>query len=335
MPLPFQTPGYEHLELSTQIVIAEALKRGVRVEVLDPHSQFLRLKKGKHVEHVESATKTSRDSYVTSTILGNKVVTKIFLKEHGLRTPEGEHFENYHDAVAAAPHCVAKNKSCVVKPNTTNYGVGITILRKGFTEADFVRALTTAFGRDSSIVVEEFIEGIECRFLVVGGQCVAVLQRIPANVVGDGEHTVRELVNEKNDSPLRGKGHKTPLENIEIDEVEVDVLREQKLTPETVLKKGHEVFLRRNSNISTGGDSIDYTDIVHEGYKRIAEKAAAAVDAKICGVDIICSDFENSPEKSNYAIIELNYNPVLYFHNFPYEGENRDVGKYILDLLGF
>lgn len=335
MSLPFQTPGYEHLELSTQVVIAEALKRGVSVEVLDDHSQFLRLKKGKHVEHVESATKTSRDSYLTSTILGNKVVTKIFLREHSLSVPDGMHFENYHDALISAPHCVSKMRSCVVKPNTTNYGIGISVLRKGFSEADFVRALTIAFSYDSSIIVEEFMEGIECRFLVIDGKCVAVLQRVPANVTGDGEHTIRELVNEKNDSSLRGKGHKTPLENIELDEIELEILREQNLLPETVLDKGHQVFLRRNSNISTGGDSIDFTDVVHSGYKRLAEKAAKALDAKICGVDIISGAFEKGPAPLNYAIIELNYNPVLYFHNFPYEGENRDVGKYVMDLLGF
>lgn len=335
MPLSFQTPGYEQLELSTQIVIAEALKRGVGVEVLDHHSQFIRLKKGRHVECVESATKTSRDTYLVSTILGNKVVTKIFLSEHGLTVPEGKHFENYNDALVAAPNCVSRGSSCVVKPNTTNYGVGISVLRKGFTEGDFVRALTIAFSYDSSIIVEEFVEGIECRFLVIGGKCVAVTQRVPANVTGDGKHTVRELVNEKNDSPLRGKGHMTPLENIELNQVELEILREQKLAPESVLDKGHQVFLRRNSNISTGGDSIDYTDIVHSKYKRLAEKAAAAIGAQICGVDLISASFEKAPTKSSYAIIELNYNPVLYFHNFPYEGENRDVGKYVLDLLGF
>ncbi len=335
MPLPFQTPGYERMELSTQVIIAEAIKRGVTIEVLDEHSQFLRLKKGKHIEYVESATKTSRDSYLTSTILGNKIVTKIFLKEHDLHVPSGKHYENYHDALADAPKFVSKGKSYVVKPNTTNYGIGISVLKEGFNEADLVRALTIAFSNDSSILIEEFIPGTECRFLVIDGKCVAVIQRIPANVTGDGEHTIRQLVNEKNDSPLRGKGHKTPLENIEINEIELEILRGQKLYPETVLQKGHQIFLRNNSNISTGGDSVDFTDVVHQDYKRLAEDATAAVDAKICGVDIISGEFEKAPTARNHAIIELNYNPVLYFHNFPFEGENRNVGKYILDLLGF
>jgi glutamate--cysteine ligase len=335
MALPFQTPGYENLELSTQVVIAEALKRGVKVEVLDAEKQMIRLTKGDHVEYVESATKTSRDSYVTSVILGNKLVTKILLKEQGLCVPEGGHYDNYHDALADAGKFVDKGEAYVVKPKTTNYGIGVSVLIKGFTDADFVHALTIAFSHDSSVLVEKFIPGIECRFLVIDGKCVAVLQRMPANVTGDGTSTVRELVNEKNDNELRGKGHKTPLEIIELEEVEVEMLRVQKLSLESVLDKGHQIFLRRNSNISTGGDSLDYTDIVHEGYKRLAEEAAAVAGAKICGVDIISGAFEKAPDKNECAIIELNYNPVLYFHDFPFEGENRHVERHVLDLLGF
>lgn len=323
------------MELSTQVLIAEALKRGIEVKVLDAQSQFISLKKGDHVEYVESATKTSRDTYLTSVILGNKLVTKIFLSEQGVHVPKGRHYENYHDALADAGEIVGEGKSYVVKPKTTNYGLGIVVLQKGFGEADFAHALTLAFSYDSSVLVEEFIPGIECRFLVIDGRCVAVLHRLPANVVGDGTKTIRQLVNEKNDNPLRGKGHKTPLENIELQDAEIEVLREQNLDVENVVQKGRQVFLRRNSNISTGGDSIDFTDVVHDGYKRLAEKAAGAVGAKICGVDIISSAFEETSADENYAVIELNYNPVLYFHDYPYEGKNRHVAPFVLDLLGF
>jgi len=337
MALSFQTPGYENLELSTQVLIAEALKRDVEVEVIDAQSQFIRLKKGTHVEYVEAATITSRDSYVTSKILGNKVVSKYFLKEQGVRVPEGRNYDNYSAAMEDAEVFLKDGKSYVVKPKTTNFGIGITILKGGFTKRDFSHALTFAFSYDTSVLVEEFIPGMECRFLVIDGKCVAVLQRIPANVKGDGEHTVRELVDKKNDNPLRGKGHMTPLECIEIGEVEVGVLKEQHLNAESVPKKDEIVYLRRNSNISTGGDGIDMTDVVSDDYKKLAEKAATAAGAKICGVDIILGSELNepAPNDSNHAIIELNFNPVLYFHNFPSAGKNREVGKYVLDLLGF
>lgn len=329
----FQTPGYEDLELSTQIIIAEALKRRVKIEILDRHDQFLRLKKNGKIEYVQSATRTSKDSYITSQILGNKLVSKKILKEHKLCVPEGKDYSDIHDAIK--DYTLWSKKKCVIKPKTTNYGIGITILEKKSNYENFIKALKVAFQYDNAVLIEQFIEGIECRFLVIDKKCIAVLQRIPANIIGDGEHSIESLVKIKNQNPWRGKGHKTPLEYIEIGETEKQILAEQGLSPKSVPLKKQKIFLRKNSNISTGGDSIDYTEKVHRGFKKIAENAAKSVKAKICGVDIILKDFREKPEDENYAILELNYNPVLYFHNFPYKGKNRETGKYILDLLGF
>ncbi len=333
----FQTKGYEALELSTQILIAEALRRKVKVEVLDSASQFIRLSKNGRIEYVESATKTSKDSYISSVMLGNKVVTKMVLEEAGIRTPHGRSYDSYQSALKDNAF-FAKSK-IVVKPKTTNYGIGITMLEADHTLSDFKKALEHAFEYDRSVIVEEFISGIECRFLVIHGQAVAVLHRIPAHVVGDGLHTIRQLVESKNKSPLRGEGHTTPLEKIKITDVEKAVLAEQKFMEQSVPPKGMEVFLRKNSNISTGGDSIDYTDLVHESYKKIAVLAARAVNVSICGVDVMLRNYKEPAQgkgsSPNYAIIELNYNPVLYFHDFPAQGKNRHVERHVLDLLGF
>lgn len=325
--------NYAQLELSTQIVIAEALKRGVKVEVLDEKDQFLRLSKGKHVEYVQEATRTSKDSYITGFILGNKLVTKKILDEHGVHVPKGKDYRDLKTAIQDYPKF--SKGGWVVKPKTTNYGIGITIFKKAPSQKAFIQAVKIAFSHDSSILIEEFIEGIECRFLVIDYKTVAVLQRIPANVTGDGKHTIQQLVAIKNKDPRRGKGYKTPLEYIQISAVEKQILKDQKLTPQSIPKKGQQIFLRHNSNISTGGDSIDYTDKVTYQYKKIAEQAAKAVSAKICGVDMMLQNFAQPVNKNNYAIIELNYNPVLYFHDFPYEGKNRHTGKYLLDVLGF
>lgn len=334
MPLSFQTPGHEELELSTQLVIAEALRRGVKVEVLDADRQFIRLKKGKRTEYVESATKTSKDSYVMSEILGNKLVSKKILQEKNFRVPKGKSFASQDAALKS--YAFFAGRKTVIKPKTTNYGIGISISgEKGFSMSEFKQAIHTAFQFDRSILIEDFLEGIECRFLVVGKKCIAVLNRIPANVMGDGKHTIAELVKLKNMDPRRGKGHKTPLEKIELGEVEKGVLKEQHCTAKSIPAEQKTIFLRRNSNISTGGDSIDFTDTVHPVYKKIAALAVQAIGAKICGLDMILKNPTEKPTKNNYGIIEVNYNPVLYFHDFPYQGKNRRVEKSILDLLGF
>lgn len=326
-------PGYEDLEISTQIIIRDALARGVHVEVLDRKAHFLRLSRGEHVEYVKEASKTRLDSYITFLLMEHKEMSKIILKEGGLRVPAGR---QYHEPEAVfADLAFWKNRRPVVKPVATNFGVGITVFADHFDEEAFRAAVREAFSHGDSVIVEDFAEGDEFRFLVIGDVCAAVANRVPANVTGDGKSTIRELVAKKNEDRRRGVGHVTPLEKIQLADTELSYLQRQDLTPESVPADGVRIFLRKNSNISTGGDSIDRTDDVHASYKALAVRAAAAANAKICGVDIMIPSPETAATAENYAILEINFNPVLYIHNFPYEGKNRDVGNLILDALGF
>jgi glutamate--cysteine ligase len=136
--------------------------------------------------------------------------------------------------------------------------LGITILDEHHTPAQFEKAVQRAFAEDDAILVEEFIKGKEYRFFLIDAQVVAVLHRAPANVTGDGVSTIFELVERKNENPLRGKGYRTPLEFLKMGDIERDFLKNQNLSPESVLEEGRKVFLRENSNISTGGDSIGF-----------------------------------------------------------------------------
>jgi len=333
MNLPFQTPGYEKLELSTQILIAEALNRGIKVEIIDAIDNFIRLSKGRHVELVEKATMTSRDSYITSKVLGNKLVTHKILTEKGIRTPRYKNYSKAADAIS--DYTKYKKQKIVIKPKTSNYGIGIHILPQYHTEKDFQTAIKETFRHDQEILVEQFIEGLEYRFLVIGSRVIAVIQRIPANVIGDGDSNISQLIAIKNKDPNRGHGYKTPLEKINIGSIEKEILKTQRLTPKSIPKKGKQIFLRKNSNISTGGDSIDATNYVHKSYKQLAAKTTKAVGAAICGVDIIIKNGKRPATSSNYAILEVNYNPVLYFHDFPYLGKGHKTAKYVLDLLGY
>ncbi|MDV6234986.1 bifunctional glutamate--cysteine ligase GshA/glutathione synthetase GshB [Leptospira ellisii] len=330
-PDRFILEGFEDLEISSQIVIRDALNRGLEVQILDRKSHFIRIKddSGK-MEYVKEASKTDLDSYMTFLIMENKTISKIKMIEAGLLVPAGDGFGDPESAFEFwNGH---SSKKMVVKPVTTNFGIGITILSPGASADDAKKAIKIAFHHSESVIVEEFAEGNEFRFLVIGGETVAVCNRIPANVTGDGSSSIERLVEIKNADPRRGVGHVTPLEKIQLGDTESDVLRQSGLGKDSIPKSGEKVFLRRNSNISTGGDSLDVTDQTHPFYKELAVKAARSVNAKICGVDIILKDLER---KDDYRILELNFNPVLYIHNYPYEGKNRDVGNKILDLLGF
>lgn len=324
---------YKQLELSTQIIIKEALKRNIEVEILDEDDNFIRLKKGSKIEYIKQATKTSLDTYIVALIMENKEITKLILKEHDINVPSGlivncidEALSKYHDFI---------NKDIVIKPKSTNFGEGVSILKGLKSKESYINAVKEALSYGNHILIEEFIPGEEYRFLVIDDEVTAVMHRVPANVVGDGVHNIKELVDEKNKDPARGKGHITPLEKINIGPIEENNLASQNKDISYVPDDGEVVYLRENSNISTGGDSIDFTDDVDAEYKKIAVDATKAVDAKICGVDMIIPDVKAKPDKNNHSIIELNFNPVLYPHNFPYEGQNRHVEKKVLDLLGF
>jgi glutamate--cysteine ligase len=223
----------------------------------------------------------------------------------------------------------------VVKPKSTNFGQGVVILKWEYTLEEAKEAIKSALFYDNAVLIEEFISGKEYRFFTVGEEVVAILHRVPANVIGDGSHTIQELVLKKNENPLRGKGYVTPLEKIGLGKTEQEYLAHQGRNFDTIPAMGETVYLRENSNISTGGDSKDYTEEIPEEYKKIAVRAAKAVGAKICGADIIIRDIHEKPQVDNYAIIELNFNPAIHIHDYPYQGKNRQVEKKILDLLGF
>lgn len=325
--------GYEGLELSTQMIIQEAIERQITVEVLDWEDNFIRLTQGDKIEYIKQATKTSADTYIAPLIMENKEVTKIVLKEHNICVPEGVTIKTVEEGLERIVSFWGRD--LVIKPKSTNFGLGVVILKWEYSREDVIRAMELAFSYDKSVMIEEFINGKEYRFFVVGDETVAILHRVPANVTGDGSHTIQELVNEKNKDPLRGKGYVTPLEKITLGTIEKEYLAFQGRTFDSIPAEGETIYLRENSNISTGGDSIDYTDDVIDEYKQLAVKAAKAAGAKICGADIMISDIQAAPDESNYAIIEINFNPAIHIHDYPYQGKNRHIENKVLDLLGF
>ncbi|MFR1317177.1 MAG: bifunctional glutamate--cysteine ligase GshA/glutathione synthetase GshB [Clostridium perfringens] len=327
----FNLVGYEDLELSTQILILDAIKRGIEFNMMDRLENFISLSDGEKVEYVKQATKTSKDSYITALIMENKLVTKDILRENNIRVPKGKDYDNIDEA--KKDFRLFKGEKIVIKPKSTNFGLGISIFPGEYSREDYDKAVEIAFREDSSILIEEFMTGKEYRFLVIGEEVVGILHREPANVIGNGESTIEELVSEKNKDPLRGKGYKTPLEKIKLGEIEEMFLKNQGLSFKSIPKNGEKIYLRENSNISTGGDSIDFTDKIHPSYKEVALKSAKVVKALICGVDMVIDNIEEEAKEKNHGIIELNFNPAIHIHCFPYKGENRKAGEKILDLL--
>ncbi len=312
------------MELSTKILMKEAEKSGIKVDILDEKTNFIRLDNGIKQELVVQATKTNQDKYVNILAMENKYITKLLLSEKGIKVPKGFKVQSIKE--------IDYNwfvKEMVIKPLDTNFGNGITILKANATMAAVNQAAQLAFSFSDTIIIEEYISGTEYRFLVIAGKTVSIVNRTPAQVVGDGVHTISELVAIKNSSGYRSTGYVTPLELLKIGDFEKKFLGEQGLNPTTIVPKGHSVLLRKNSNVSTGGDSHEVFEQIPDYFKVEAVRAAKALGVEICGVDMIIPNIETE----EYGIIEANFNPAIQMHTFPFSGQGKNVAKDIINLL--
>lgn len=326
--------AFDNMELSTQALLFDLIQKGIKTEILDENDQFLCLQHDEHIEYVKNGNMTSHDSYISPLIMENKVVTKKVLAKAGFNVPQSVEFTSLEQAVASYP--LFEGRAVVIKPKSTNYGLGISIFQQGVhNRDDFAKAVEIAFREDKEIMVEDYLVGTEYRFFVLGEKTLAVLLRVPANVVGDGVHTVAELVATKNDHPLRGDGSRTPLKKIALGDIEQLQLKEQGLTVDSIPAKDQLVQLRANSNISTGGDSIDMTDEMHDSYKRLAVGITKAMGAAVCGVDLIIPNLKKPAEASlsSWGVIEANFNPMMMMHIFPYAGKSRRLTQNVIKML--
>jgi cyanophycin synthetase len=313
---------------STQAILDEAASRDIPFIRLNEQS-LLQLGWGKYQQRIR-ATMTSKTSSLAVDIAGDKDMTRRLLAAAGLPVPRGEIVRTEEDAVNAAKRV---GFPVVTKPLDGNHGRGVALdlrtdrdVRQGFK-----RALRES--RGGLAVVESFVTGSDYRVLVVGGKMVAVAERVPAHVVGDGEHTVAELVEITNEDPRRGIGHEKVLTKIKVDEAAVALVKKQGFAMDDVPPEDAFVKLVSTGNMSTGGISIDRTWEAHEENVEIAEEAARVVGLDVAGIDFLAPDITQPVRETGGAIVEVNAAPGFRMHTHPTEGEPQYVAKEVVDLL--
>lgn len=319
---------YHKLVAASVVLIKDAISQGIDYKILNEAKSIVELELNGHKEFAIEGNKTDRDNYIFPIITDDKFISKQIMADFGLNVPKAILLEQDMDQEEIEELASEfYNKTAVVKPRNTNYGTGITVFSKKVSKKDLLHAIEYAFKFDSNVLIEEYAKGMEYRFLVVDGKCLSIAHRRAASVVGDGKSTIEELIDMKNEEPW----HKLTGSPVKKDQLVVEHLELQGYDYNTIIPEGKRVFLRTNSNCSTGGETIDYTDIIPARFKKIAEKASRAFDAKICGVDIIIDDMESD----EYAIVEINDNPGYSINEWPYEGKGEKVGISILKLLDF
>ncbi|MBA3893379.1 MAG: cyanophycin synthetase [Gemmatimonadales bacterium] len=315
-----------HLGPSTMSLVRAAEERKIPWIRINEQS-LIQFGHGRYQQRIQ-ATVTSRTSHIAVELASDKEETNRILGNLGLPVPRQRLVQGVDDAVEAAE---AIGYPVVVKPFNANHGRGITI---HITTAEEVRAaFEVAREHSRSVIVESFISGEDHRMLVIDGRLVAVSKRVPGHVVGDGVHTIEQLVDEVNRDPRRGIGHEKVLTRLGFDHQAETMLQRQGYTRQTVPASGEEVFLRSTGNLSTGGTAADFTDLVHPDNVEMATRAVKAIGLDIGGVDFLSTDITESYKEVGGAICEINAAPGFRMHMAPSEGRPRDVAGPVLDML--
>ena len=313
---------------STQAILEEAASRDIPFLRLSEGS-LVQLGQGVHQQRIR-ATMTSNTGALAVDVAGDKELTTRLLGAAGLPVPRSEAVRTVDQALAAARRV---GYPVVCKPLDGNHGRGVVLgihndedLRAGFPIAE-------EQSRRGSVIVESYITGNDYRVLVIGGRLVALAERVPAHVVGDGEHTVAQLVEITNADPRRGVGHEKVLTRIKVDEAAVALVHEQGYAMDDVPPRDTMVKLTLTGNMSTGGISIDRTFEAHPDNVEIAEEAARVVGLDIAGIDFICPDITQPVRETGGAICEVNAAPGFRMHTHPTIGDAQFIAKPVIDSL--
>ncbi|PRY20958.1 cyanophycin synthetase [Aliiruegeria haliotis] len=291
------------------------------------HASMIMVGQGKYQKRIEAAL-SSQTSQIAVEIAADKELCMRLLGDLGLPVPDQRFARDPEDAADLADRI---GFPVVVKPVDGNHGRGVVVNVQ--TEEEAMEAYAIAEAEGSGVVVESMIPGDDHRLLVVDGKLVAAAKRMPGHVVGDGASTIRQLVDVVNEDPRRGRGHENMLTLLELDDTADKLLEDKGYTQESVPPDGEVVYLRRTANLSTGGSAIDVTDVIHPDNRLMAERAILAVGLDIGGVDFLTTDITQSYRETGGAICEINAGPGLRMHISPSEGEPRDVGGAIMDML--
>ncbi|WP_395011846.1 cyanophycin synthetase [Undibacterium sp.] len=267
-------------------------------------------------------------SAIAEAIAQDKELTKTLLDAAGVPVPLGRTAVDVQDAWNIA---LEIGLPVVVKPKDGNQGKGVTVNVTTREQLEAGYAAACEFRDD--ILVERYLPGNDFRLLVVGNKLVAAARRDPPQVVGDGTHSVRELVEQVNKDPRRGTGHATSLTKIRFDDIALASLAKQGYNADSVPTKGTRVVLRNNANLSTGGSATDVTDDVHPEVAARAIAAAQMVGLDICGVDVVCDSVLKPIEEQNGGVVEVNAAPGLRMHLSPSFGKGRAVGEAIVSAM--
>jgi cyanophycin synthetase len=311
---------------TTQSLVDEAKSRGIPAIRLDDQS-LVQLGYGKYQRRIRASV-TGLTPHIALDTASDKSLTSRLLSDAGLPVPKQQLAKSADEAVAAAQRI---GYPVVTKPLDGNHGRGVSL---NLQDEEQVRwGYEQAAEHSRTIVVEQYFAGNDYRVLVVNGEVVAASHRVPAHVVGDGQHTIGELVEMVNLDPRRGFGHEKVMTRITIGAQAQNLMEQVGYDLDTVLPKGQTFYLAPTGNMSTGGTAIDVTDSMHPANKEICRRAALTIGLDVAGIDVITPDIKKPMREVGGGICEVNAGPGFRMHLQPSKGKKRNVAKPVIDML--
>jgi cyanophycin synthetase len=274
------------------------------------------------------ATITCKTSSIAVDIACNKEETKRMLDMASIPVASGSicvDEEDLEDTIRKIGYPI------VLKPLDGNHGKGASINVTNWEDALAGLAYAQKYSR--RVIVEKFITGFDFRLLVIDNKLVAAAKRVPAHVVGNGKNSIQELIDETNLDPRRGYGHENVLTQIDVDRDTLDLLERLNYTLETIPRKDEIIYLKSTANLSTGGTSVDVTDMMHPENVFLAERISRVIGLDICGVDIMAENLTQPLKENGGVILEVNAAPGFRMHLAPSEGLPRNVASPVIDML--
>ena len=311
---------------STGSIVEEAVSRGIPFLRLGRNS-LIQLGAGVNQMRFQ-ATITCKTSNIAVDIACNKEQTKKMLDEASIPVAKGDICYDEEDLQETIEDI---GYPIVIKPLDGNHGKGASINVTNWDDA--VKGLWHAKDYSRRVIVEKFITGFDFRVLVINNEVVAAAQRVPAHVIGNGKNNIKELIDITNEDPRRGYGHENVLTEITIDKSTERLIENAGYTLESILPEKETLYLKSTANLSTGGTSVDVTDLMHPENVFLAERISRVIGLDICGIDIMAPNLTQSLKENGGVILEVNAAPGFRMHLAPSEGLPRNVAAPVIDML--
>lgn len=322
---------FKNLHTNQKILIYELLKRGIYVEVIDEKLELIKATFKDHQELIYD-----RDSSITpyhvSVLAGNKGIAKRILSQNGVSVPLGEVFKA-KDRTSIIKAFELLDGPVVLKPVHGSHGYDVYLNLKKIEEIESILCiLEEKYGSEAPILIEEFFDAKEYRVFLTKAFKYAVLHRDPAYIIGDGIHTIDELIEIENDRRMHPRTN--ALCEILIDNEMDRYLKENGISRDFIPTLGKKVYVRRNSNVAMGGVCVDKTDEVDRSVIEIGKRVLDSFPGlPYVGIDFMTKDISLVQTEDSYRVIEVNTVPGLQMHHRPAIGKSQNVASYIVDLM--